>query len=184
MEYENNTGYPSVTDILEPFVDKRWFKDIHRKRGSKVHSAVSSNLKGLFAPSLPPNWQPYYDSFLPFKKHIVEIILIEERLTDEEEEYTGQLDLIARLDEFYNNAVALIDWKTSQAVYKAFPVQIGGYCRLAEKKKGIVPDIGICARLRKDPGRKMLVTVYDRNDLYYYMESFKAARRCYRDLIQ
>lgn len=184
MEYENNTGFPSVTTILEPFVDKRWFKKIHRDRGSAVHAAVSSNLKGLFVPSLPPAWQPYYDSFLPFREHIVEVILVEERITDEDQGYTGQIDLIALMDDHYNNMTALIDWKTSQAMYRTFPVQLGGYCGLSQRVKKIVPDIGICCRLRKDPGKKMLTNIYDYDTLVYMMNSFTAARRCYKDLIE
>lgn len=183
MEYSNTTGYPSVSDILSPFVDKTWFKDIHRDRGHKIHSAISSNLKNLFVPSIPVAWQPYYDSWIPFRKHIVEIISIEERLVSKEYEFCGQPDLVARLDSSYNNCIALLDWKTSQVVYKTFPVQLGGYLILL-KEKGIIPDIAICARLRKEPGKKILLTHYDRNDIVYYMNSFIAARRCYKDLIQ
>lgn len=183
MEYSNTTGYPSVTKTLEPFVDKRWFKEVHRKRGSAVHAAVSSNLKGLFVPSLPPAWQPYYDSFLPFKKHIVEIIMIEERIVDHEEEYTGQLDLVARMDNTFNNVIALIDWKTSQAMYRTFSVQLGGYFGLVQNR-GVVPEIGICCRLRKEPGKKMLKNIYDYNDLVYLRESYRAVRRAYKDLIE
>jgi len=183
MEYSNTTGFPSVSDVLEPFVDKKWFKEIHRKRGSAVHAAISSNLKGLFAPSLPVAWQPYYDSWLPFREHVVEILMIEERLVDPNLEYCGQADLVAQMDNTYNNAIALCDWKTSQAMYKSFPVQIGGYCNLVQKA-GIIPDIGICCRLRKEPGKKMLTTIYDQSTMAYYINSFIAARRCYKDLIQ
>lgn len=180
MGYENNTGFPSVTDVLEPWVDKRWFKPIHRKRGSAVHAAVSSNLKGLFVPSLPEAWQPYYDSWLPFKKHIVKILVIEERLVDPDSETCGQPDLVAQMDNTFNNSIALLDWKTSQAMYKTFPVQLGGYCNLVQKAKKIVPDIGICCRLRKEPGKKMLTNVYDYYDLVELMKTFDSARRCYQ----
>jgi len=181
MEYSNETGYPSVTDILSPWVDTQWFKPIHAKRGDAIHGAVKLDLQGMFVPSLPPAWQIYVDSYYPFKKHIVEIIGIEERLISQEEGYCGQYDLLARMDERFHNAIALLDWKSSQAKYSWWKPQLGGYANLIIKKKGISPDIAISARLRKDPGKKILIDVYDKNDIQHFMHWFNAARVCHQN---
>ena len=183
MRYENNTGYPSVTDILSPFVDKTWFKPEHARRGDAVHGAIKSELSGLFTPSLPPNWQPYLDSFRRFKKHIKKIILLEERIVLEDEGYCGQLDIMAEMDEKFDNAVALGDWKTSVAKYKWWLGQLGGYGNLAIKVKKVVPDIVFSARLRKEEGRDVLVDVYDYNDLTHFMRWFDGARLAYQNLL-
>ena len=182
MQYLNETGFPSVTKILSPFVDSKWFKPEHAKRGEKVHGAISSRLRGLFVPSLPPAWKPYYDSFLPFFEHIDKVLLVEERLSDEDEGFCGQPDLVAQMDNTYNNAIALIDWKTSIAKAKWWKPQLGGYSKLLMNKTEFVPSIAISARVRKDPDKKILLDIYDARDIVEFMKLFEAAHLCYKQL--
>lgn len=148
MDYSNNTGLPSVSDILNPFEDTRWFTEEHRQRGTFVHGWVCADLLGLFTPPVPEIYACYIESYLLFKPRIKDVVLIERRLTSERG-FCGQPDLIARLDDSYNNKVCVLDWKTSVAKYKTWQTRIGGYSVLA-KENHLPCEGGATIRLRGD----------------------------------
>jgi len=150
MAYENKTGYPSVTDIIGPYIDKTWFTEEHTIRGSAVHNAIEAFLKGLFVIPLKEDYQPYFDSFRRwFDIAVDDVVMAEERLVDEDLGYCGQMDAILKLKGGDFDGT-LADWKTSQSYQPWWRIQGESYRRLAEKEKLIVTDRSISVRLKKD----------------------------------
>jgi hypothetical protein len=179
MAYENNTGYPSVTDIISPYVDKRWFKEIHRVRGSEVHRVVGCKLGKSWAKPINPAWKGYVVSIMRWcEENIKEVILIEKRFQDDVYKYTGKLDLAAIL---MDNRSALIDFKTSTAAYKPWKLQTGGYKLLYEKNTGDKIDTRICVRGREDGSKPALANEY--NDHEKDQTNFLYANALYHELL-
>lgn len=186
MKYVNNTGLPSVSDIMSPFEDTRWFKEIHATRGDIVHGWVCADLMGLFTPDIPEAFSGYIASYLEFKEHIVEVMFLERRLTSEKG-FCGKPDIVARLDDMYNNVIAVLDWKTSIAAYKTWQPRIGGYSILI-KENGTPCEAGATVRLRKEPvktkGFFPLVDFYDRKEMYENEIDFLSSLRVYHNVMK
>lgn len=162
MAYENNTGLPSVTNILSPYIDKRWFTDESRDRGTAVHAACESHLKGLYVPKLNPTWQLYVDSFKFWAdKAIDKIILLEVRMRDDRLRFCGQPDAVVVLRGW--EYPVLIDWKTSQAAQRWWILQINSYRKLAEVN-GLKTICGFSCRLKSD-GSGCLLCEYGSKDV-------------------
>jgi len=144
--YVNDTGLPSVTEIIRPFIDSQWFTEDSRNRGSFVHHAVAAYLNGVWTPPLPDVWQPYVDSAKDWIDRTIDrVLVVERRFVDTAKGYCGKPDLIAviRGDE----APTLIDWKTSASYQKWWPVQIAAY-RLLAAANGHTTGRGLSVRLR------------------------------------
>ncbi|RLC68490.1 MAG: hypothetical protein DRH97_02940 [Chloroflexi bacterium] len=141
---------PSSTTILGPWIEKAYFTEEARDRGTAVHQAAACHLMGLWAPSLPPGWQPYFDSFRRWADVSIEkIILVEERMRSHKYGYNGKPDLIALLrgDEDLGNTLA--DWKTGVGSAWWWPLQVASYRQLAFET-GMVTYRGISVRLKSD----------------------------------
>ena len=158
--YSNPTGYPSVTTILRPYVD---FTAINPKvlaaaadRGSRCHDVIADHLMDGW-PSIDDDVRPYFDSFCIWAEQMIdEVIMVEDRLSDNIMRFTGQLDLVARLKG--DTGYTMIDWKTSQVGHKAWRIQIAAYRHLAAIN-GIDTVRGMTVRLKRD-GSGALVTEY------------------------
>lgn len=183
MEYSNPTGLPSVSDIINPFEDTRWFKDWHSTRGNVVHGWICADLMGLFTPDIPNAFEGYIKSYLEFKPRIKEVIAIEKRFTSERG-FCGQVDLVALLD---NDVVTICDWKTSKAAYISWQARIGGYSILC-KENGIPCEGGMTIRLREEPtktkGFLPLVDAWDRKEMHENEIDFLSAHRVYTNLLK
>lgn len=185
MEYSNPTGLPSVSDIMEPFEDTRWFQKHHAFRGNFVHGWIGADLMGLMTPPVPEQFEGYIKSYLEFKPHIVKVILIEKRLSSERG-YCGGLDLIAELDDVYNNCITYVDWKTSKAAYKSWEARSGGYFGLAIEN-GIPVKAGATVRLREKPtktkGYFPLVNFYNEAEMRENHIDFLCALRTFNNVL-
>ena len=149
MTYTNETGYPSVTTILRPYLDTEWFTQEAAERGTAVHGATAAYLRGAWTMPLPAAWQPYFDSARQWIHAAVkEPILIEERLTDPRLGFCGKPDLICTL--IGSDAPVLIDFKTSQAYYKWWEIQAAAYRHLAFVDRGIKTERSLSVRLKAD----------------------------------
>jgi hypothetical protein len=158
VEYSNTTGLPSVTDILTPWIDKRWFKDYHSKRGQSAHDFMACYALDLpfLGKGFNPLWKSYIESGQKwFDDNIKKVLLVEERF--QVGDYCGQPDLVAILN---SGVTALVDWKTSVAEAKYWKFQTAAYQNLIERNTTIKIDVRICVRLRKDFGRPALVNKY------------------------
>ena len=161
--YSNETGYPSATQVIRPYVD---LSKINPKvlavacdRGSRCHDAIADHLMDGF-PGIDADVRPYFDSFLSWADQMIEsVIMVEDRLSDPVMMFTGQLDLVARLKG--DTGYTLIDWKTSQVGSKAWRLQIAAYRHLASVN-GIDTIRGMTVRLKRD-GSGALVTEYPAN---------------------
>lgn len=147
--YRNDTGYPSVTEVLMPWIDAEWFLPIHAERGSAVHAALSAHLRGIWSRPLPPEWQGYYDSGRRWIDQMVDrAFLVEERLIDPVLGFCGKPDLVAVLKG--DAGASLADWKTSQATARWWRLQSAAYRHLAKSDRGIQTHRGLCVRLKRD----------------------------------
>jgi len=182
VKYVNDTGLPSVTDILSPYVDRRWFKKIHLDRGNACHDAMAAHasLVPYFGNGFNPLWQPYVDSGKKwFDENVREVLMVEERLTLVGH-YTGQLDLVAILND---NLTALIDWKTSKATAKTWRFQTAAYQNLVHLHPLIDNrkiDIRMTVRLRSDYDKPCLVNKYEHDE--YDLNIFECAMAVHREL--
>jgi hypothetical protein len=155
--YVNETGLPSVTDVLSCWVDRRWFTEESCIRGDQAHERISSHLTFEFIMDFDEKYEVYFKSFQQFEPRIKEVVLVEERLADYDLGYCGQPDLVF-LD--VDDMLALADWKTGKAVTKYWPIQLGGYSMLLKSQKNISVRKNIIVRLRDDEAKKPLINVY------------------------
>lgn len=149
MSYQNLTGFPSVTTILKRWIDSDWFTPEAAARGSAVHAACAAYVQGLYVVPLAPDHQPYFDSFRRWADMALDqVLIVEERLTDEQMGYCGQLDLCCTLKG--SPDPALIDLKTSQAAQKWWKMQSSAYQHLVAVSREIVCPRRLSLRLKND----------------------------------
>jgi len=160
-KYSNETGYPSVTNIIDPWLDKRWFKDEHRRRGDHVHQRVAAHINYDFLPDYDTQYDVYFRSFLKFEPRIQKVVLSEERMACDELRFCGQPDIIF-IDA--DGLLTLGDWKTSVAIAKYWPIQLGGYSILLKNTKGISVEKCMIIRLRREEDKNPLINDYDVNE--------------------
>jgi hypothetical protein len=179
MAYENKSGYVSVTTVLGPFIDTRWFGEESRIRGTVVHAACCAFAGGLYHLPLPAEWQGYLDSFKKWCELArPEPLRVEERLVDHHLGLSGQPDFIGRIHG--RLGIGIIDFKTAQSSAKWWPLQGAGYRHLA-KVNDITTEWGFDLRLRAD-GATAIATMVDewpadyRSDLNVLI----SAMNCYR----
>jgi len=175
--YVNDTGFPSVTEILSPYIDSQWFTDESRERGEAVHAAAAAYLQGLFVPPLKPEWKGYFESFKKWSDIIDEVILTEERLTDTAMGFTGQPDMIIRIKG--DTGYSLPDIKTGQSKLKVWEIQSAAYRHLAKTVKGIDTIRGFPVRPKPDGSGVLPVGDYARNYTNDF-NIFRSALNCQR----
>ena len=163
MGYSNTTGFPSVSDIIKPYIDDRWFTDECRIRGNAIHACCASYLQGLYFPKLKEDYQRYMDSFKIWAdKNIEDVILVEKRLVDKDLGYCGQLDAVLRLKEHEKPCIA--DWKTGKALQKSWILSIAAYAALEAKCEDLSIDAYDCISVRvRNDQKPPLVHTYSDN---------------------
>ncbi len=179
MEYINQTGLPSVTDILSSWIDKRWFKDVHRERGGACHDAMAAH--ALFVPyfgkTFNPLWEPYIISGKEwFKENVKEVLLVEQRF-EIDGDYCGQPDLVCTL---HSGLTALVDWKTAVAQGKYWRFQLAAYQKLIEMNTDLIIDIRISVRLRREYDKSCLINIHKNHG--YDLNIFDCAKAVYGEL--
>ena len=172
--YSNKTGLPSVTTVLKPFIDTGFFKPEHAQRGSHVHAMISAYLQGIwFSEDTPDDWQLYFESFLEWWRfRHYEIVLVEKRLIHSVFQYCGKMDLV--VTDGKDNI--LIDFKTSQAKYSTWPIQLMAYAEML-KNNGVAVDRMACVRLKND-GSGVHFDEYKTKSEYW--NTFLSALNCHR----
>ncbi len=159
MVYKNDTGLPSVTQIIKPYIDTRWFTQAHADRGTEVHNWASCYLRSLPYP-IDQRLKGYCDSASRWiDKYVDEILFVEQRMRDDDLGFCGQQDLGCTIKGDPDTMV-MVDWKTAQATAKWWALQDAGYRVLAGWHDDQTKHRGLTIRLRAD-GKKALVTSHD-----------------------
>jgi hypothetical protein len=147
MAYENNTGFPSVSDIIRPYIDTQWFTEESAMRGTAIHACCASYIQGLYFPKLKPEYQGYMDSFKKWAdKNIEEVLLVEKRLVDKDLGYCGQLDAVLKLKN--HEKPCIVDWKTGKALQKSWILSIAAYAALEAHRQQLGIDAYDCISVR------------------------------------
>lgn len=163
MAYSNNTGLPSVSDIIRPYINTQYFTDASSVKGIAVHACCASYLNGLYIPKLKPEYQGYIDCFKKWAdKNVEDVIMIEERLIDKDLGYCGQLDAVLKLKD--HEKPCITDLKTGKALQKSWILSISAYAALEARRQQVGIDAYDCisVRLRCDQ-KPPLVHVYSDN---------------------
>jgi len=134
-------GIPSVTEVLGVFTD---FSMINPSvlahacdRGTRVHTAISAHLQGLWVSPLDDEAQQYFDSFRRWADIMLDkALLIEHEGICDCYGYMGHYDSALILKGDDPNAISVLDWKTPVVAGKTWRVQNSAYCHLVEKHSG------------------------------------------------
>ena len=126
-------NYPRVSEIIHPY-SRMGFENIDMEvlanaceRGTKVHAICKALMDGYFIPSIDEECKPYIDSFnLWMGENKFTAMESEKRYYDDENKFTGQIDMIVKQD----GKTILYDIKTSATKSKAWPVQLTAYAHL------------------------------------------------------
>jgi len=145
---------PSVTQILQPYTDFSMVPE-HiltqaTLRGRDIHAICAAICRGLWFPSLIPEYAGYILSFRTwFDKYVEEVIFVEKELVDPVYGFLGHPDFYGRVKSL---GMALIDWKTPITLYKQWKVQLSAYRRLLKVNIDRMPcRIDVVASLQLDP---------------------------------
>lgn len=162
--------YPSVTSVLEPW--KSHFIKGGTDRGTAVHEACAAIAKGLL-PMVPDEYKPYTEAFKKWMDETVDkVLLVEERIVDENLSFSGQLDLVAKLKD---GAVALIDIKTG-VFTKSWELQIVGYDHLLRLKGINANRHGVLAFRGKPMKCKFIQYPVDRQKIAIFLKALDVYR--------
>lgn len=180
MENRNKLIYPSVTEVLKPYIDTQWFTEESRDRGTAVHNAITAHLKGLWSKPLSADFQGYFESGLQWIDKMVDrVILVESRLQDTDLSLCGKPDLICTIKG--SKKVVLVDWKTAILKSVTWKAQIAAYRHLALIDKGIETHRGLSIRLKAN-GKMPLVSEY--TNFQRDFNNFKSALNAYNAFVK
>lgn len=157
----NGKRIPSVTQILDPFVDlSRIPADVlERKRliGTAVHAAIELDCAGdLDDDSIAPAWSGYFAGWRKFRAESGFTIEHSERQEYSPLGYAGTLDLMGELPKHR----ALIDAKCTTSLYPTVGPQTAAYAQMVKE-----PRIKRYALLLTPDGRYNLEPLSNPNDL-------------------
>ena len=137
-------NYPSVTQVLGPWTD--WSKippdklEFAKTRGSQIHAIIACILKNLWIAYIPPECEPYIDSFNLWLPVVDEVVMVEETLIDKAHGYKGTPDAILRIRG--DEEDTLCDWKSPVAESKSWRLQISAYRALAMQNGYLIHRTG------------------------------------------
>jgi len=170
--------YPSVTTVLDVYVETQFFTKEAAERGDIVHAATANYLLGNYVAPLDIEYSGYYDSAKRYiDRYVEEIITVEVRLEDEKNRYNGKADLGCRIKG--RPHAGILDWKTGQAVMKTWGGQVSAYLNLAKIN---IPSFNWAwaASVRLDPLGKMPKLDFVSNpkiEFQYFLNALAAYRR-------
>jgi hypothetical protein len=146
---------PSVTETINPWVDFSRIAPgtLHAAadRGTAVHDVcLNFHVKNIpFVGKLPDGADGYIESFDRWYEAVVaEAILVEGRLFDDANGYSGQIDLLVKTT---HGETWLCDLKTPAQLAKSWRLQIAAYRHLCELNNYKIDCAG-SLRLHSDGG--------------------------------
>ena len=154
---KNDKKYVRVSEILSilsnfSHIDEEVLKNKCRI-GTEVHKAIEMDLKGQF-PLLGRQCDGYFKSYEDWKDVVrPTVIELEKRFWDDDELFTGQVDMICKIEGFEKSV--LVDFKTSVSVNdKVWRMQANLYGYLVEKSGIELSDTYVFVKLGKDGNAK------------------------------
>jgi hypothetical protein len=133
-------------------IDSSSYVDEKAKSGTLAHDMAAHELRLAMGAPLPPIDMAAYtgyeisaaeNSFIKWlgwkKAHVIEPVLVEACLVSEAHQYGGQIDCYASID----GRMALIDNKTSKAIYDEHWIQVAGYAIILEELGYPVDEVRI-----------------------------------------
>lgn len=161
--------YDRVTEILSPFSGYQnappEILDAAKDRGEKLHEYAHSFIYEIGLWGFDHAIEGYIKSLEQFWGEGYPVLMSEERLYCDELQITGKFDALIKMDD----KLTLIDWKTSYAPNKTWPLQASAYHYLL-KKNGYDAERIIFVKLdRKGEAPK----------LYEYAPDFDLFLKCY-----
>lgn len=147
--------YPSVTEVLEPYVDFSMVKpadlEAAKVRGTIVHGVCAGFTRFGVVVNLPVKYQGYLESFKKFYiNEIAGVKMVEQRIYNDAVRLCGQPDLVViRIGE---GVKRVLDLKTPTRVYSTWKGQIAAYKWLYDQFTGTATDMPGHVRLKENGG--------------------------------
>ena len=183
--------YPSVTEVLEPYVDFSMVKpeilEAAKIRGNVVHAVSASYAKIGFVVVPPPQrYQGYFDSFRRwFDKYVDEVIDVEKRIYHDALRVCGQMDLFVTFRKIEHKGLidnsglpSIVDIKTPAIYYKTWTAQVSAYKFLAEQEYKRLTG-NPCSLQVKEDGSEARLTVIESVTAKKALEYWLKALDCY-----
>uniref|UniRef100_A0A6M3XW28 PD-(D/E)XK endonuclease-like domain-containing protein n=1 Tax=viral metagenome TaxID=1070528 RepID=A0A6M3XW28_9ZZZZ len=122
------TTYPSVTQILRPFIPVEYMTDDGRNRGTRVHNYCRAYLEGRYVvPEVDD--RGYFESFKKFADRFIDgYIYLEKRYVDDKYCFHGKADGLFNMKGYPGTCIG--DWKTG-VMQKTYVGQVAAYWHLA-----------------------------------------------------
>lgn len=154
-------NYTRISDILSVILDFSYIDptilEAKKNIGTSVHAVIEAYLNDpTFDPYLlTEREKKYFDSFLRWKNdHNIYPVFTEQRLYCEEYRITGQIDLIAKV----NNKLSLIDFKTTSSIHtKIWALQGAFYYYLVRKEGVKIEDSVTFINLKENKPPKTII---------------------------
>lgn len=151
-----NQKYPSVTQVLKKYQDFSMINpdvlETAASRGTAVHASCAAYANKKFIPCSDKKHTGYVKSFMTwFDQMVIDVHLVETRLTDENFGFTGCPDLVATLKG--DGLPTLIDNKTPATFHSIWGGQMAAYMLLCRRRAKLF--VHRCITLRLKPNGKM-----------------------------
>jgi len=166
--------YPSVTEVLSTYIDKRWYSPASAEFGTQIHYSCKDILNGDLSYENETNiYAPSIKSFIEWIKITDPIpFTLEEKIINHKLPLSGRPDFIGTITG--RDGYGIIDWKTSVSTQKWWPLQLSAYKYLADKYYEITIEWIATLRIRKKGGKALF------NDYTpIYKQSLKKFLRAY-----
>lgn len=129
----------------------RGIKEDAASNGKQVHQWIERYIRGE-QPVLPADCTPVrggVDAFLQWMgEHKVQFLEVERPIYSRRHRYSGRMDGLAYVDD----ALAVVDWKTSNGVYVEYILQVAAYAVAYFEETGREVAKAILIRLDKETG--------------------------------
>lgn len=134
-----------MLDAASKIPDK--LKDDAAALGTEAHAYIDRFVKGEKVGPLPDEILDPVHGFADWwKRSGLEFVAGDTKVASRLHGYGGSLDALARRPD---GGLALLDWKTSKALYDEYALQVAAYVKAFEEMYGIKIEEAWCVRFRK-----------------------------------
>lgn len=184
MAEDLKPGYTRVSTILAQWDTYGHIKPdvLERKAsvGTNVHEHIDRHIKSVFPVDMTEEEEGYFKSFLEWYNAVKpEVVTTEHRVYDDLLKITGAVDLIVKMPG--DDAVTIVDWKTSASIQRTWGLQAGFYSYLVDIEAMYGEQSGRVLFIQLDKNGKMpkVVEYHITDDL---IDTCMGALKCYRYL--